>query len=51
LVTNPAVPARADAWRRVKIMLTEFGLTPASRSKVDVEVAGEDNDPLKKYGL
>lgn len=31
---NPAVGIRADAWRRVRLQLIEFGLTPASRSKV-----------------
>jgi P27 family predicted phage terminase small subunit len=31
---NPAVAMASDAWRRLKSMATEFGLTPASRSKV-----------------
>lgn len=33
---NPAVTARADAWRRMNLMLQQFGLTPSSRAKVKV---------------
>ena len=43
---NPEVSIAADAWRRALKMLTEFGLTPASRSKVSA-LGGEDGkDPF-----
>lgn len=45
---RPEVEIAADAWRRAKIMLSEFGLTPAARSRVSA--AGEGNeDPLEKW--
>jgi P27 family predicted phage terminase small subunit len=43
----PEVAMRSDAWRRVKAMLTEFGLTPSSRSKV--HVTPEDEDPMDAF--
>jgi P27 family predicted phage terminase small subunit len=43
---NPEVAIASDAWRRALKMLTEFGLTPASRSKVSA-LGGEDGkDPF-----
>ena len=45
---HPAVAIQADAWRRAKLMLTEFGLTPASRAKVSVADAGPA-DPLEEW--
>lgn len=47
---NPAVAQRADAWRRVNLMMQQFGLTPASRAKVNAEEPAGD-DPLEKFGL
>lgn len=47
---NPAVAARADAWRRVKMMYEQFGMTPSARSKLTVEEIAE-KDPLEKYGV
>lgn len=42
----PQVAIASDAWRRSHKMLTEFGLTPASRSKVSA-LGGEDGkDPF-----
>ncbi|MGK3503251.1 P27 family phage terminase small subunit, partial [Escherichia coli] len=36
---------KADAWKRIRAMLAEFGMSPASRAKVNT--AGPDNvDPL-----
>lgn len=46
---NPAVAQRADAARRLQSMLSEFGMTPASRSKVTVKDAGDGEDPAKRY--
>lgn len=34
ILPHPAVRQGADAWRRVQRMLSEFGLTPAARSRV-----------------
>lgn len=31
---HPAAIMKADAWKRLRAMLGEFGMTPASRSKV-----------------
>lgn len=43
---NPEVAIAADAWRRAMTMLGQFGLTPASRSKVSAQLMEEENDPL-----
>ena len=42
---NPAVEMRADADRRLRAWLTEFGCTPAAVSKV-AKQPGENNNPL-----
>src|SRR5258707_5544374 len=34
---RPEVAIAQDAWRRVRLMLQEFGLTPAARTRVEVE--------------
>ena len=42
---HPAAAMTADAWKRIRAMLAEFGMSPASRAKVNT--AGPDNvDPL-----
>jgi P27 family predicted phage terminase small subunit len=43
---RPEVAMASDAWRRAQRMLVEFGLTPASRSKVSALGAAEEKDPL-----
>ena len=48
LRVRPEVTIASEAGRRAKMMLTEFGLTPASRSKVSAAPAGE-LDPLEKW--
>lgn len=45
---RPEVEIAQDAWRRAKTMLTEFGLTPAARSRVSGKPA-ESTDPLEKW--
>ena len=45
LHANPSVGIAAEAWRQVRQMLLEFGLTPAARAKVKGEETGEA-DPL-----
>lgn len=37
---RPEVAQEADAWRRLRLMLIEFGLTPASEGRVDVAGSG-----------
>lgn len=47
---HPAVAMRSDAARRFSSLMSEFGLTPASRSRVNA--AGDDgaqDDPAAKY--
>ena len=45
---NPAVAMLADADRRFKSYLVEFGLTPAARTKVKVN-GGKEEDPLQEF--
>jgi P27 family predicted phage terminase small subunit len=45
---HPASMMKADAWKRLRAMLAEFGMTPASRSKVSVKNADEV-DPLAEF--
>ncbi len=46
---NPSVAMLADADRRFKSYLVEFGLTPAARSKVNVNDGKEKEDPLNQF--
>lgn len=46
---NPAVAMLADADRRFKGYLIEFGLTPAARTKVKVDGGEEKEDPLSQF--
>jgi len=46
---NPAVSMLADADRRFKSYLVEFGLTPAARTKVHVNGDQEEDDPLNQF--
>lgn len=45
---HPQVAMMSDAWKRLRGMMAEFGMTPSSRSKVDI---GEDAqvDPLEEF--
>ena len=45
---HPASVMKSDAWKRIRAMLSEFGMTPASRSKVAATGAGEV-DPLEEF--
>jgi P27 family predicted phage terminase small subunit len=50
---HPAVKLQRDAFARVKAFITEFGLTPSSRARLDVESAAGDADdsvPTRKRG-
>ena len=47
---NPAVRVRSDALRQMKSFLIEFGLTPASRCKLETKPAGDaPADPLEDF--
>lgn len=46
---HPAQAMLADADRRFKSYLVEFGLTPAARSKVEVKRDGDESDPLQEF--
>jgi len=45
---RPEVAMAADAWKRVRSMMSEFGLTPSSRSKVSA-VGAKEEDPLASF--
>lgn len=45
---RPEVAQGQDAWKRVRAMLAEFGLTPAARSKVTVLKETAD-DPYERF--
>lgn len=46
---HPAVAMRADAARRFHSLMAEFGLTPASRSKVSARGDDGKEDPADSY--
>lgn len=49
-VVNPACIALADAEKRFRAMLCEFGLTPSARSRVNAKPQEKPNrDPAAKY--
>ena len=45
---RPEVAIAADAWKRMKAMLVEFGLTPSSRSQVSAAPI-YDEDPMEAF--
>lgn len=47
--TRPEVAIAADAWRRCRAMLAEFGLTPSSRSKVSRIGDPASADPFETF--
>lgn len=46
---HPAVAMLADADRRFKSYLVEFGLTPAARTKVTISDGEKEADPLQQF--
>lgn len=46
---HPAVATKADADRRIRGWLAEFGMTPSSRSRVKVDGEKAEDDPLSQY--
>lgn len=45
---HPQVAMMADAWKRICKMQAEFGMTPASRSKVNAKGA-DGVDPFEEF--
>ncbi|GLQ31654.1 phage terminase small subunit P27 family [Litoribrevibacter albus] len=45
---RPEVAMASDAWKRLKAMMGEFGLTPASRTKLQTNKP-EEVDPLEEF--
>ncbi|MEX9782373.1 P27 family phage terminase small subunit, partial [Providencia manganoxydans] len=39
---------KADVWKRIRAMLSEFGMTPAARTKVSAK-GPEQEDPLEAF--
>lgn len=46
---HPAVAMRNDAARRLQSMLSEFGMSPSSRSKVNARGDDDQEDPASKF--
>lgn len=46
---HPAVAEAADADRRIKAWLAEFGLTPSSRTRIGANGEEAPEDPAEKY--
>lgn len=49
LRAHPANAIATNAWRRVMSGISEFGLTPAARSKVNGAGSGAESDPLEDF--
>lgn len=45
---HPAAIMKADVWKRIRAMLSEFGMTPSARTKVNVK-GPEQEDPLDVF--
>ncbi|MDE9558136.1 phage terminase small subunit P27 family, partial [Xenorhabdus bovienii] len=43
---HPAAIMKADAWKRLRAMLGEFGMTPSTRAKVNMN-SPDQADPLE----
>lgn len=46
---NPAIPVVNEALRQMKSFLIEFGLSPASRSRLKIEKPAADVDPFDAF--
>ncbi|EKT55526.1 phage terminase small subunit P27 family [Providencia sneebia] len=45
---HPAVTMKADAWKRIRAMLGEFGMTPSARARVTINTPN-DVDPFDEF--
>ena len=46
---NPAVDVMSDAWKRMKSLVPEFGLSPSARAKLAGSSDEKDEDPLEAF--
>lgn len=46
---RPQVDMASDAWKRVKGMLVEFGLTPSSRTRLVIDKEDKSPDKAESY--
>ena len=46
---NPSVNLSSDAFKRLKSMLVEFGMTPSSRSRISVKTKADEEDPFAQF--
>lgn len=46
MVTNPAVRVQRDAAQQIRMLASELGLTPSSRTRLKAEETGDDADGL-----
>lgn len=49
IIKHPLLPVVAAAWREVRAFASEFGLTPATRSKVARHTGESSADPLSEF--
>ena len=49
LKKNPAIPTSNEAMKMMKSFLIEFGMTPASRTRLNVADGEKQRDPADKY--
>jgi len=47
--TRPEVLIRSDAWRRLEKMISHFGISPSSRTKVSVVEKLKEQDPFGTF--
>ncbi len=48
--SNPRVRQKNELWKIMKAYLSEFGMTPSSRSRIGVKVKGQ-KDELEEFNL
>jgi P27 family predicted phage terminase small subunit len=46
---RPEVMIRSDAWRRLEKMISHFGLSPSTRSKVSVVAKLKEGNPFDQF--
>jgi len=48
IAPHPALAVRAESWKRLTAQLAQFGLSPASRTRVQV-LSGNSEDEFEKF--
>lgn len=49
LIVHPLVHVRNEAWKRVLKAAAEFGMSPSSRTRISIPVAGPDATPANPF--